>query len=103
LILKALSKETLAYPARFAGFLDAATRYLTVDSAFSVAEMRSQALAMRNLRSEDIVFITAPIAGFGTSPQGTSIDIIDDAKMVELSMALKTDDVTSFSLSQQTP
>jgi LCP family protein required for cell wall assembly len=103
LILKALSKETLTNPVRIAGFLDAATRYLTVDNAFSIADIYSQALAMRDLRSEDIEFITAPITGFGTSPQGASIDIVDDVKMAELSVALKTDDMTSISLGQQIP
>jgi LCP family protein required for cell wall assembly len=103
LVLKALSKETLTNPVRLAEFVDAATRNLTVDNAFSVADIYSQALAMRDLRSKDIVFITAPITGFGRSPQGASIDIVDDVKMAQLSAALRSDDMSSIPLGQQIP
>jgi LCP family protein required for cell wall assembly len=103
LMLKTLSKKTLSNPARFAKFVDAATHNLTVDNAFSVADIYSQALAMRNLRSQDIVFITAPITGFGRSPQGASIDIVDEAQMARLSTALRTDDMSSIPLGQQIP
>jgi polyisoprenyl-teichoic acid--peptidoglycan teichoic acid transferase len=96
LMLKALSKETLTNPVRFAKFVDAATRNLTVDTAFSVADIYSQALTLKNLRSEDIVFITAPFTGFGRSPQGASIDIVDEVKMAQLSTAFKADDLSSF-------
>jgi LCP family protein required for cell wall assembly len=103
LMLKVLSKETLTNPVRFAELVDAATRYLTVDNAFSVADIYSQALAMRDLRSTDIAFITAPITGFGRSPTGASIDIVDDVKMAQLSAALRSDDMSSIPLGQQIP
>lgn len=103
LLLKALSRETLTNPARFAVFVDAATRNLTVDNAFSINDIYSQAVAMRNLRSGDIMFITAPITGFGRSPQGASIDIVDEVKMAQLSAALRSDDMSSIGLGQQIP
>jgi anionic cell wall polymer biosynthesis LytR-Cps2A-Psr (LCP) family protein len=102
-MLKALSKQTLTNPGRFAALVNAVARNLTVDNAFSIANIYSQALAMKNLHSEDIVFITAPITGFSTSPQGASIDIVDDAKMAQLSIALRTDDMSSIPLGQQIP
>jgi LCP family protein required for cell wall assembly len=103
LMLKVLSKETLTNPVRFAELVDAATRYLTVDNAFSVADIYSQALAMRDLRSTDIAFITAPITGFGRSPKGASIDIVDEVKMAQLSAALRSDDMSSIPLGPQIP
>jgi LCP family protein required for cell wall assembly len=103
LMLKVLSKETLTNPVHFAQLVDAATRYLTVDNAFSVTDIYSQALAMRDLRSTDIAFITAPITGFGRSPTGASIDIVDDVKMAQLSAALRGDDMSSIPLGQQIP
>jgi polyisoprenyl-teichoic acid--peptidoglycan teichoic acid transferase len=103
LMLEALSTQTLFNPVRFADFVDAGTRNLTVDNAFSIADMRSQALAMRDVRSKDIVFITAPITGFGTSPVGGSIDIVDTAKMALLSSGLKSDKMSSYSLGKQIP
>jgi LCP family protein required for cell wall assembly len=103
LMLKALSSQTLTNPLRFAGLVDAGTRNLTVDNAFSIGDMRSQALGMRDLRSKDIVFLTAPITGFGTSPQGASIDLVDNARMAQLSFALKNDDMSKISLGVQIP
>jgi len=100
LMLKALSKQTLTNPIRFAALVNAIARNLTLDNAFSVTGIYSQALAMRDLRGKDIVFITAPITGFGTSPQGASIDIVDNAKMAHLSIALRTDDMSSIALGQ---
>ena len=100
LMLKILSKETLTNPVRFAALVDAVAHNLTVDNALSIANIYSQALAMRDLRSEDIAFITAPITGFGKSPQGASIDIVDVAKMAQLSIALRTDDMSSIALGQ---
>jgi LCP family protein required for cell wall assembly len=103
LMLKILSKETLTNPVRFAALVDAAARNLTLDNTFSIADVYSQAVAMRSLRSEDIMFITAPITGFGRSPQGASIDIVDEAKMAQLSAALRSDDMSSIALGQQIP
>jgi len=100
LMLKVLSKQTLTNPVRFAALVGAVAHNLTVDNALSIADIYSQALAMRDLRGKDIVFITAPITGFGRSPQGASIDIVDVAKMAQLSIALRTDDMSSIALGQ---
>jgi LCP family protein required for cell wall assembly len=96
LMLKILSKETLGNPVRFAALVKAIAQNLTVDDGFSVGEIYSEALTLRNLRSDDIVFITAPITGFGRSPQGASIDIVDKVKMAQLSTALRTDTLSSY-------
>jgi len=42
------------------------------------------------------VFVTAPFTGFGRSPQGASIDIVDKAKMARLSTALRTDTMGTY-------
>jgi anionic cell wall polymer biosynthesis LytR-Cps2A-Psr (LCP) family protein len=96
LMLKVLSKQTLTNPVRFAALVGAVARNLTVDNALSIADIYSQALAMKNLRSEDIVFVTAPFTGFGRSPQGASIDIVDVVKMARLSIALRTDTMGTY-------
>jgi hypothetical protein len=58
--------------------------------------MRSEAFSMRSLRGKDISFITAPFTGFGTSPVGASIDIVDDAGMRDLGDALQNDAMSSY-------
>jgi LCP family protein required for cell wall assembly len=97
LMQKTLSRETLTNPLRLKDFIDAATANLTVDEGLDVGTMRSEAFAMRNLRSGDIRPITAPFTGFGTSPDGQSIDLVDEAKMAELGKALRTDAMDSYS------
>jgi polyisoprenyl-teichoic acid--peptidoglycan teichoic acid transferase len=103
LMLKGLSKETLTNPVTLAGFIDAGTKNLTLDKDFSVADLRSQAFGMRGIRGKDIVFITAPFSGFGTSPVGGSIDIVDQPRMQDLSVALRSDDMESFPAGKQIP
>lgn len=96
LMLKALSKETLTNPMTLKSFLDAATSNLTVDEKMDVGMMRSEGFAMRNLRAGDIRFITAPFTGFGTSPQGASIDIVDQVKMDQLGAAIREDQLDNY-------
>jgi polyisoprenyl-teichoic acid--peptidoglycan teichoic acid transferase len=103
LLLQSLSRETLTNPIRFAQLVSAGTQNLTLDNAFSIGDMRSEALAMRNLRSKDVAFITAPFTGFGVTPTGASIDIVDDAQMAQLSFALENDDMRTYPIGQQTP
>ncbi|WP_347353906.1 LCP family protein [Intrasporangium sp.] len=96
LMLKTLSKDVLLDPARLATFVDAATSNLTVDQKLDVGQMRSEALAMRNLRGGDIRFITAPFTGFGWSKDGQSIDVTDWPKMKQLGEAIRTDTMNSY-------
>jgi len=98
LMLKGLSKDVLLNPITFTGFVNAATQNLTVDDGFSMSDMRSEALQMRNLRGRDIYFTTAPFTGFGTSPIGGSIDVLDTVKIQQLSDALAHDDMASYTV-----
>lgn len=53
---------------QFARFVNAATKNVTVDDDLSMADLRSEALDLRNLRGNDIVFITAPLGRFLRTP-----------------------------------
>ena len=103
LMLKSLSKDVLTNPVKLAQFVDAATSNLTVDNGFSVADMRSEAISMRNLRGKDIAFVTAPFSGFGTSPGGASIDVVDEAGMKALGEALQNDTMDTYRDKTHTP
>lgn len=96
LMLKTLSKDTLTNPVQFKNFVEAATNNLTVDQKLDVGTMRSEAFAMRGLRGSDIRFVTAPFTGFGTSPDGQSIDVVDEVKMDQLGEAIRTDALQSY-------
>lgn len=103
LMLKSLSKETLTNPVRLAQFVDAGTSNLTVDEAFTVSQMRKEAISMRSLRGKDITFVTAPFTGYGTSPQGASIDLVDEQGMRDLGEALQNDKMSTYADTTRTP
>ena len=103
LFLKATAPETITNPVKIAKFTDAATKNLVLDQTLTVGDMRDQALALRNIRSGDIVFATAPFTGFGTSPQGASIDIVDTKGMAELGEAIRTDTMDDYGAVFVTP
>jgi hypothetical protein len=58
--------------------------------------MRTEAFALRGVRSGDVVFVTAPFTGFGTAPDGGSIDIVDERAMAALGKALRTDTMDEY-------
>jgi anionic cell wall polymer biosynthesis LytR-Cps2A-Psr (LCP) family protein len=96
LMLKTLSKDVLTNPIKLKDFTEAATSNLTVDQKLDVGTMRSEGLALRDLRGGDIRFITAPFTGFGTSPAGASIDIVDEVKMGDLGDAIRNDELSAY-------
>jgi LCP family protein required for cell wall assembly len=103
LMLKSLSRNVLTNPVKLAQFVDAGTANLTVDDAFTVSKMRSEAVSLRNLRGADIAFVTAPFSGFGTSPVGGSIDVVDEAGMRTLGQALQDDAMNTYQDVTHTP
>lgn len=96
LMLKTLSVDTLTNPITLTRFIDAATDNLVVDKDLSVATMRSEAFSMRNIRSGDVVFVTAPFTGFGTAPDGGSIELLDESGIAALGTALRTDKMDGY-------
>lgn len=96
IMLKALSIETLANPARVSRFVDAATTNLTVDADFDVAEIRSLALAMRSVRRRDIKFITAPWSGIDSDSVAGSIVLLHEEQMGVLAEHLANDTLDTY-------
>lgn len=103
LMIKTLTPSTIANPITLTKFVNAATSNLVVDKGLSVGTMRNEAISLRNLRSGDIVFITAPFSGFGTSPEGGSIELVDEAGMTALGKNLRTDTMDEYADVSVTP
>jgi len=103
LMIKTLTPSVIANPVTLTRFVDAATSNLVVDQGLDVGQMRSEAISLRNIRSSDIVFITAPFTGFGTAPDGGSIEIVDEASMKALGEALRTDTMEEYGDVSVTP
>lgn len=93
---KTLTPAVLLNPAKLANVMDAGGRYTVLDETLTSAKIRSEALKMRGVRGKDIHFVTAPFAGFGTSPSGASIDILDEPGMERLGQALQSDDMANY-------
>ena len=99
--LKGIMNETLTpgvllNPAKLTDVIDAGTKHTTVDNQLTTSKIRSQAIALRGVRGDDIHFVTAPFAGYGTTSGGASIDVLDERGMERLGEALQRDDMDSF-------
>ena len=86
-MIKALDPTTVLNPLKLNSLLNAVTENAVVDESMTPKFMRSQILSMRNVRGGDIAFITAPFSGYGTSPTGGAIDVVDEARMESLKIA----------------
>ena len=65
-----------------------------MDRSLSDDEIRRTAFSLR-LAANDIALLQAPIAGDATV-DGQSVLVVDDAKLVELGKALKTDTMAEY-------
>jgi polyisoprenyl-teichoic acid--peptidoglycan teichoic acid transferase len=95
IVEKGLSAETISDPATFVSFIGNVAKHLTVDNGLTEGEIRRAALSLR-LTGEDIELMQAPISGFSTTGDGQSIDVVDKAKMAEMSAALKKDRLSEY-------
>jgi polyisoprenyl-teichoic acid--peptidoglycan teichoic acid transferase len=95
IVEKGLSAETISDPATFVTFIGNVAKHLTVDNGLTEAEIRRAALSLR-LTGKDIELMQAPISGFSTAGDGQSIDVVDKAKMAEMSAALKKDKLSEY-------
>jgi anionic cell wall polymer biosynthesis LytR-Cps2A-Psr (LCP) family protein len=95
IVQKGLSVQVLSDPATFINFVGNVAKHLTVDNDLSDAEIRRTALSLR-LTGKDIELLQAPISGFATTGDGQSIDVVDTAKMAELSRAMKKDKLSEY-------
>ena len=61
-----------------------------MDEELTADVLRKTALSLR-LTPSDIASVQAPVARFGRSADGQSIDIVDEAKMKAMARALRED------------
>jgi LCP family protein required for cell wall assembly len=98
--LKALASRvadrgTLSNPLQLNAFLEASTRAVSVDDSVTISSLRSLALQLRSVRADDIVFMTAPIAGTGTEGS-QSVVYLDQAQSRPLYRALRSDTLEEY-------
>lgn len=96
MIKKLASKETLTDPARVLAVANRVGGYLTVDSGLTNDRILAIAAELRLEGGGDVVTLQAPISGFGRSPAGASIDLVDTRRMAELATALQDDTMADY-------
>jgi polyisoprenyl-teichoic acid--peptidoglycan teichoic acid transferase len=95
IVQKGLSVQMLSDPATFINFVGKVAKHLTVDNDLSDEEITRTVHSLR-LTGKDIELLQAPISGFATTGDGQSIDVVDTAKMAELSRAMKKDKLSEY-------
>ena len=96
IMAQTLTPGVLLNPGKLSSVIDAGTKHTIVDNTLTTGTIRSEAIKMRGIRGSNIHFVTAPFSGFGTAPNGGSIDILDEQGMADLSDALRTDDLANY-------
>ena len=96
IMTKTLTPGVLLNPGRLGNVIEAGTKNTIVDNALTTGKIRSEAFKLRGVRGGNIHFVTAPFSGYGTAPDGGSIDILDEQGMSRLSDALRTDHMESY-------
>ncbi|MGA3538557.1 LCP family protein [Micromonosporaceae bacterium DT194] len=94
---KAASTGTLTNPARLNSFLKAVTAAVTVDEGFSLTDM---ALQFRNLRSDNLHFVTSPHLGSQTI-NGESVVVSDREQALTMYQAIGGDKMAQWMRSQE--
>ncbi len=92
LLDKAASTGTLANPKKLHDFLQSVTAAATVDQGFSVADM---ALQFRNLRGQNLTFVTSPNSGSETI-NGESVVVSDREKALAMYRAISADTMADW-------
>ncbi len=89
ILSKMLSQNVIANPVRFNAVMGEIGHYFTVDSRLTNEVILQTATSMRVTGGSDIVMLQAPISGFGRSPDGQSIDVVNEAQLAEMATAIQ--------------
>lgn len=96
LISSALSKETLLNPVRVSRAVSEISPYLSVDEDLDSLAAGRLAFSLRSVRGGNIEMFTLPTEGTGTSSDGQSIVIKNEASIAEIAQALDTDTMAEY-------
>lgn len=95
IVAKGLSTEVVADPTTFTNFIAGIAQHVTVDSTLTDDTIRNLALSLR-LTADDIQLLQAPLSGFGTAPDGQSIDVVNEPQLAALGKAMKSDTMDAY-------
>lgn len=93
---KMLSRGTLTNPLRLANTLEALSNNMTLDTGWSSGSLRSLALSLRGVGSDDVAFLTAPVATTEDLAGVGNIVRLDEARSDELWDAVTSDTIGQY-------
>lgn len=96
IMAKVASKETLTDPQKFADVTSTLAGYMTVDSSLNPGELWTIARSLKFTGGDGVRQLQAPLSGYGTSADGQSYDVVDQAGLAELSKAMATDQLDAY-------
>lgn len=96
IVAKAMSPEVVGNPLTFGRLVSDASKHVTVDRGLSNGMIRDLATGSKIRGADQVISMQAPITGFGTSPDGQAIDVVDEPKLAELATAVKEDDLEAY-------
>lgn len=102
-LAKVLSADTLTDPGKVANVVSKISPYVSVDENLDAAAVGGLAVSLRSVRSGDVQFSTLPTLGTGTSADGQSIVVKDEAGIAAVVEALDKDSLGSLPLFSGTP
>jgi LCP family protein required for cell wall assembly len=91
-----LSQGTVTNPLKLTSALRAITDNLTVDEDWSGGGIRDLALQLRDIRTDDVAFLTAPTAGYDTTEAGASVVLLDEKQSERLWDSIAEDDIRGY-------
>ncbi|MDR2997329.1 MAG: LCP family protein [Microbacterium sp.] len=100
LIGELISKDTLTNPTRIADSVGAISKFLAVDSGLTSQVAAQLGFELKDVRADDIMFLTSPTQGTGTIGD-QSIVVPDWTGLRALSDALKNDTVPAYAATQK--
>ena len=78
---KLLSEASLANPLQLMDLIPALTKSVTVDASLSNGDLRGLALDLRDIRLDDVTFLTTPVARFGREGGQSVVYLENDQKL----------------------
>jgi len=96
ILAKVRTEGVLLNPARAYDFLDAVSRSIAVDDAFTRGAMQDLLWQIKDVPSGGVTFFTVPISGTDTSADGQSIVVLDRPAFDELMTAVREDRVLGY-------
>lgn len=96
MLRKLASTGTLANPLTLDQAVQAITTNVVVDSGFEDAQIRDLAVQSRGLRPGDVRYVTTPVAGASTTPDGASVLLPQTDQTRDLFAAMARDDLGGY-------